>query len=701
MKIPLEWLKECVTIRLKPEALAERLTMAGLEVVAIHDVDGQPVFDIEVTPNRPDCLSIIGIAREVAAITGQRLKLPSAKSWPAPARVGPGELGAGSKKGVRRRSAPSSQLLAKILIEDKKHCQRYIGRLIDGVTIKPSPEWMQKRLIACGARPINNVVDITNYVLFEYGQPLHAFDFAKLSGGTILVRAARANESITTLDGLKRTVTPETLVIADAKQAVAVAGIMGGMGSEVTPQTTTVLLESALFDPISIRRTGRRLGLTSESSYRFERGVDPVGVATASARASGLIQELAGGEECRVIDVGQGPAARTVIVMDGRRVKQRLGVPVSSSEIRTHLARLGCLVASSGSSETVRVTVPSFRRDVTHEVDLHEELARLMGYERIPATVPTGSFPARRAGSATYAQRHELQRLCASLGLCEAKTWSLLSEQALTRCGISPTSAARVSNPLSQDHAYVRPSLLMGLLQALRHNVTHGASSIRFFELGAVVPPEASAERTQLGLLISGTWLRDWSMKAQPSDFFLLKGLLEAIAGRATQQPIHLTVQPHPWAEAGQSATVLLGERRLGAAGKIAPRILAALDVKHDAWFAECDADLLGVARATDRRVMAPSSIPAAKRDISFLLDVSVAYAEAARVIQQAAGPAASQVELIDRYDRGAQVPSGKYSLTFSIAYHDPARTLAADEVDALHQRVAQALAQHLGAVRR
>jgi phenylalanyl-tRNA synthetase beta chain len=315
MRVPLEWLKDYVAIRLKPEALAHRLTMAGLEVTGIATVDGQPVFDIEVTPNRADCLSIIGIAREVAAMTGQRLKLP---------KFGVRNSEFGMQRKHSQLRIPHSAF--RIRIVDRKGCRRYIGRLLTGVTVGPSPSWMQRRLSACGIRPINNVVDITNYVLLEYGQPLHAFDVERLAQRTILVRRATEKEAITTLDGVARTLSPDMLVIADASRAVAVAGVMGGVGSEVTPRTAAVLLESAWFDPVTVRRTSRALGLASESSYRFERGVDQVGVETASARAASLICQLAGGTEQACLDAGEKPAVKPAIVVDASRAGRWLGV---------------------------------------------------------------------------------------------------------------------------------------------------------------------------------------------------------------------------------------------------------------------------------------------------------------------------------------------------------------------------------------
>jgi len=682
MKVPLEWLKNYVTIKLASRALAERLTMAGLEVIGIHDIDGQPVFDIEVTPNRSDCLSIIGIAREVAAITGQRLKLP----------LGQGAVG--KRQGNRKtKSLPCPTPHApcpSIHIEDRKGCSRYIGRLIEGVKVGPSPEWMQRRLIACGARPINNLVDITNYVLFEYGQPLHAFDATRLADQTIVIRRAIANEPITTLDGVSRKLTPEVLVIADAKRPVAIAGIMGGVGSEVTQATTDVLLESACFDPVLIRRTGRMLGLSSESSYRFERGIDPISVETASARAAALICELSGGREVALKDVGTQPAARPVIQLDATRASRWLGLPLDPSTIRTTLARLGCRVASTDARGVVHVTPPSFRQDLRRDVDLYEELARMVGYDRIPATLPQmAMIESQTERSTSYWRIESLRCLCASLGFTEAVTWSLISEPALTQCRMAPTSAARLANPLSQDHALLRPSLLMGLLQSVRHNLTQGASGVRLFEVGSVV--NNGKEQLRLGLILSGVWSRDWRAKA-PGDFFHLKGVMESLIHRLCTGALHLKPAGVPWSEPQQAAEVRLGERSVGVAGQVALAITQALDIEQGVWFAELIVEELLTARRPAPIVRAPAMLPPVKRDLSVLVGEEVPFASLDRVIHEVAGTLASRIELIDRYT-GKSIPQGKVSLTFSIEYRDPARTLTATEVDGLHQRITQALA--------
>ena len=683
MKVPLAWLKAYVAVRLSPKALAERLTMAGLEVVGIEAVDGQPILDIEVTPNRADCLSIIGVAREVAAVTGQRLKLPSAQ---------------GSRLEARGKTPPAK---LTIRIEERKGCQRYIGRLLAGVKVGPSPSWMQERLAACGLRPINNIVDITNYVLLEYGQPLHAFDFARLAGGAILVRRARPQEPITTLDGLRRALTPEMLVIADADRAVAVAGVMGGMGSEVTQETTTVLLESALFDPLTVRRTARALGLVSESSYRFERGVDPVGVEAASARAAALIRELAGGEDVALEDVGAKLAKPAAIPLDVTRLGRWLGARIDPPTVRTTLARLSCQVLSSSQSATMHVRPPSFRRDLVREEDLYEEVARTVGYDRLPATLPTAPLAASGRGGEEdgYRRAHALKRLCAGLGLQEVVTWSLVSETDLTRCGFSARQAIRLANPLSCDHAYLRPGLLIGLLQAVRRNVTQGAEGIRLFELGRVADPATHAETPRLGIALSGVWARSWR-GSEPCDFFKLKGVAEALIRRCCDGTLRVVAAEQPWMRRGEGAELRLDGRVIGVAGAVARPVLEALDLEQAVWVAELSVEALLAREHATKTVESPVTFPPVKRDLSVLVGEGAAFEAIDRVIREVAGALAGRVELIDRYT-GAQIPTGKVSLTFSIEYQDPARTLTASEADARHRQIGQALIERFGAVLR
>jgi phenylalanyl-tRNA synthetase beta chain len=564
------------------------------------------------------------------------------------------------------------------------------------VKIGSSPAWMQQRLIACGVRPINNIVDITNYVLLEYGQPLHVFDADRLAGRTILVRRARVAERMTTLDEVARELTGDMLVIADAERAIAVAGVMGGLGSEVTPKTVNVVLESALFDPVTVRRTARALGLVTEASYRFERGVDPVGVETASQRAAELMCSIAGGCERTLRDAGAKPSSKTVVSVREDRLNRWLGTRLSPATIRTTLAKLSCRVMSSEGQATLRVAAPSFRRDLREAVDLYEEVARLTGYKQIPSRVPTASLAVREtAASARFHRVQALRRSCASLGLSETINWSLVSSGDLARIG--GPEAVLLANPLSQDHAHLRPSLLIGLLHVVRRNVARGAARVCAFELGQVFSPgRESAERLRLGLVLSGVWARDWQ-GTQACDFFRLKGLIELLASRWAGVSIGMRQTDAPWSEPGQGADVLVNGQPLGDIGQVAQRIVEALDIEQDVWFAELDAETLLGSWDQVRSVQSPIAFPPVRRDVSIVVADTIPFEEVDRVIREVGGPLAVRIELIDRY-AGRQTPPGKHSLTFSIEYRDRARTLTAEAVDALHRCIGQALVSRFAA---
>ncbi|MBI4323492.1 MAG: phenylalanine--tRNA ligase subunit beta [Candidatus Omnitrophica bacterium] len=680
MKVPLEWLRQYVRLPgdLPSVDLAQRLTMAGSEVVGIEQTAGGEVLDLEITPNRPDCLSVIGVAREVAAITHQRLKLPTF--------------------GVRKRPpqfrTPHSAL--RIQIEDRTGCRRYIGRLLEGVKIGPSPEWMQRRLRACGFRPINNVVDITNYVLLEWGQPLHAFDANALQKGTVVIRRARPGETLVTLDVVPRILEPEMLIIADANRPVAIAGVMGGLDTQVTNLTKRVILESAYFEPLTIRRTARRLGLASESSYRFERGVDPAGVERASQHASQLIQELAGGVERAVESAGKSRQASASIVLGQGRLNSRLGVEIPPQVVANSLRSLGCAVRRSAGGW--RVQAPSFRRDIRQDVDLIEEVARVWRYERLPSSIPAASLLAEPSAASPYARAHTLRTTCAGLGLSEVITWALVSESELAKLGVSER-AVSLANPLSRDHAVLRPTLVGGLLQVAARNLAQGASGVRCFELGKVFEPSREdrggvREELRLGLLLAGSWEHSWQ-GTQANDLFRLKGIVEQLAGRLAPTPSGLRAEPVGvrWAQPGRSMRVWAGPQRLGDIGQVARRVCDAYDCAAPVWIAELEAGVLLGAQREDGQATVPSAFPPVKRDVSFLVDRSVAYAEVATLIRSVGSPLAVGVSLIDRYT-GPTVQPTKHSLTFAVEYRDPSRTLTAEEVDRLHQRIIHALTE-------
>ncbi|MBI3323952.1 MAG: phenylalanine--tRNA ligase subunit beta [Candidatus Omnitrophica bacterium] len=687
LRIPFEWLKERVTIRLSPEALAQTLTMAGFEVTGIESVDGEPVFSFEITPNRADCLSVIGLAREVAAITGAKLKLPAVQ-------------GSSLKVQGRPRTSnlePRTSLV--IRIEDRQGCRLYIGRRIDGIRIGPSPAWMQKRLVACGLRPINNVVDITNYVLLEYGQPLHAFDDDRLAERTLVVRRARAGEQLVTIDGQPRALSAQALVIADARQPVAVAGVMGGRDSAVNQTTTTILLESAWFDPVLIRRTVRGLGLASDSSYRFERGVDIHGVEAASRRAAELLVKLAGGRVVAVVQAGACGATQPRVTLRHARVNRLLGTELKPAAVARLLRALGCQVATGSGAWQVRA--PSYRRDLRQDVDLIEEVARIGGYERLPEATPRGLLAVPNP-DASHQDRERLRELCASLGLWEVMSWALVSPEEASRMTSAggAAGATPVVNPLTRDHAMLRPSLMVGVLRALAHNAAQGCRDAALFELGAVFPREPSGmvrESWRLGIGLAGVWDQHWQGK-QSAGLFRLKGIVEQIVERwtgafPTADPCLLA-----WGETGRSVELRCADELIGHMAEVQAGLREGVKLDRPVWAAELDLAALSRHARREVRAIAPSPFPPVKRDLSILVDKQASFRALKELIGSVGQPLAARIDLIDRYADQPPVPAGKQSLTFSIEYRDPSRTLTADEVDAVHRQITDALARQFGA---
>jgi phenylalanyl-tRNA synthetase beta chain len=465
----------------------------------------------------------------------------------------------------------------------------------------------------------------------------------------------------------------------------------------VVNTTTRILLESAHFDPLSVRRTARALGVASESSYRFERGIDPQGVEAASRRAAGLMVTYAGGRESAVKDVGMRVPKRLVMSLEPMRVQRWLGASLQPAKAARALSALGFSVRRQAARWTV--SVPSFRRDVRQDVDLIEELARLTGYERLKPTVPcaplgTGS----EEGTQRYRRVQALRNLCTQLGLWEVVTWTLVADADLKPMNPPGARHVRLSNPLSQDHAVLRPTLLVGMLRAVAKNLGHGARAVRFFELGNVVHPGTTPQETlQLGIGLSGSWERSWQ-GTHKIDLFRLKGMVEQFVSRVSREPLRAATSSRAWAEPGQCMHLFLDDQPLGDVGQVARRVCEAFDIEEPVWFGELAVEVL-LSRARASVKTAPfSAFPPVKRDLSFLVERRVAFAELLQLIQTTGFPLASHVELIDRYTDHPQVPTTHHSLTFSIEYRDPRRTLTATEVDQLHHRIGQALIERFGA---
>jgi phenylalanyl-tRNA synthetase beta chain len=651
--------------------------------LGIEDV----VLDIDVTPNRGDCLSVLGIAREIAALTGTRLRR--------------------QRLGVHERGAPAGQSVT-VRIDDPAGCGRYAARVVRGLRVAPSPPWMQQRLLAVGLRPINNVVDATNWVMIERGQPLHAFDFDRLPQPQIVVRRAGAARALRTLDGVERALQADDVLITTGAEPVAIAGIMGGAASEVTDATTTVLLESAWFDPGSVRRTARRLDLPSEAAYRFERGVDPAGVVAALDRVAALIERVAGGTVAPgVIDVFPGHQPPAPIHVRLRRVEEVLGVNVNRTEVTARLKALGANV-SLGPKGSLAVVPPSFRSDLTREIDVIEEVARVGGYDRIPAVMPVvplegGRIPERMEGV------RELKRVLLAQGLFEAVSVSFTAARLneVFRGVNVPGRSVRLLNPMSRDEAELRRSLLGGLLAAWRLNASHGARGVAAFSVGKVfwdlstspgAAPATPGEGWRLAGVLAGEVPQRGLGEKRGVEFGDAKGTVELLLERlrltdaARWQPLaDESGTFHP----GRSAVVEVGGANVGCVGALHPERETELDVRGPHWLFELDLDRVLAYRPPRLSYRELPRFPAVVRDVAVVVDEAF---PSDRVIEFVTGRRHELIESVVMFDQyvGAPLPPGKKSLAYSVAYRAADRTLTDDEVNRVHAEVIGALTHAL-----
>ena len=640
---------------------------------------GDAVFDLEVTPNRPDCLSVLGVAREVAALTKQEVRLPSS---------------------AYDETGPEIDKHVSVEIADPDLCRRYCASLIEGVKIGPSPAWMQQRLTACGMRPINNIVDITNYVMLEYGQPLHAFDFRRIGGAKIIVRRARTGEKLTSLDVVERALSPEMLVIADQAIPVAIAGVMGGADSEVTEITTSVLLESANFNQVSIRRTSVGLKLRSEASMRFERGISPELTVPALRRATQLMLQIAGGQAARgLADVYPGKKEAKVIQLRTPSVRRLLGLEVSQEQIVNILTSLAFQCAPTGAEETT-VTVPYWRMDVNEPADLAEEVARIMGYAAIPTTMLSSELPQQQVNTG-LAFREQLRDLMVAAGFQEVITYSLTSQDKLAKAA-SAENATRVANPLSTELEYLRTSLRPGLLSTLAANQKYEEGGIRLFEIGRVFLGRGNDlpdEREVLGGVVSGprgtlSWLRE---KGQ-SDFFDAKGTVESVLSRLGIEADY-EASSEEKLRPGRVARVVVGQTVVGIIGELHPKVAESFELlPQPVALFEIDIERLLSSTKEERSYHPLSRFPRSVRDIAVLVDVQVPAKKMLDIVR--AVSLVSQVSLFDLYS-GKQVPAGKKSVAFRIAYQSDSHTLTEEELETAENEILSRLAKDVGATRR
>ena len=682
------------------------------------------VLDVNITPNRPDATSHVGVARDVAALTGRPLRVPTVS--------------------VPRRGGEAAEAI-EVQIDDADGCGRYSAVLVRGVTVGPSPEWLRKRLEAVGGRSINNVVDVTNYVMRELGQPLHAFDLAKVAAARIVVRSSTAGDVLQTLDGVERKIPEDAVLICDSDRPIAIGGVMGGANSEVDNGTTDVLIESAWFDPVRVRRAARALGLSTDASYRFERGVDPTGQARAAARAASLIVDVAGGTVVPgMAEAHPHPHRPVSVLLRPGRMRRLLGAAVPLDEAGGLLRSIGfeveeapagaldafaeeimrseSLVAAEHAADSsgFRVTVPPFRPDVTREVDVIEEVARLWGFDRIedpayasvPLQPPAEDLSERRLATVT--------RGLVGVGFREVYTNSLVSDSTAVRFADAAVTGydvdpVRTLNPISQEMAALRTSLLPGLLEVVAYNQARGADVLRLFELGRVYargarlgpnedvsePIAGYHEHTALSVVMAGAATeRGWDTSPRAVDFFDLKGaLVHALSGLDLPAIEEIAVQEI-------AGNALLAERlilecsgrRLGVVGRVAPALATRMDLRGEVFVAEVDADLVAALDQRDGppRYVPVSPFPVVERDLAVVLDEAVPVGPLAATIREAGQPLVQDVRVFDLF-RGERVGTGQKSVAFSIRM-GAGRTLTDEEVDGRMRRIVKSLEAEHGA---
>jgi phenylalanyl-tRNA synthetase beta chain len=637
------------------------------------------LIEIDLTPNRPDCTSVIGVAREVAAFVGTTLKTPL--------------------DGMTLPEMNTTPVEFDVDVQDAD-CSRYAARLLKNVTIAPSPWWLKRYLLAVGLRPINNVVDITNFVMMEYGQPLHAFDYSFLAGGKIIVRKARDGERMNTLDGTEQTLDSGMLMICDAEKPVAVAGVMGGENSEVSNTTTEVLLESACFNPISIRRTARKLNMGTDSSYRFERGVDPELAPRALERAVRLIVELAGAEEIPGgIDYTGGVKQPETLSLRVSRTNDLLGYTFTSEDLQVMLSSIE-LTVKKIDDDTLAVTPPSFRIDLEREVDLIEEVARLKGYNEFPQTMPVVSMSTVQ-DDAMRLLRKDISSIMTASGFNEAINYSFVSPKHSDMLGLAEDDPLRrtvsLLNPLGEDQSVMRTTLLPGLLENVRHNINRQCPDIRLFEIGKGFHPvqesDQPVEKQYVTAVVSGRRNPGTAVLhfgVEKGDILDMKGVVSQLIAELGLENIDFDLAPQdvkPYAEKGSIFRLVSPSGIVGECGKIHSRTLKEFGIKQDVYYLDCELDLLLKQKLARKNFTSLPKYPSVKWDIAMLVPDTVGAGDIVDAVNNAGEPLIEQAELFDVY-RGKPIKEGLKSVAVTVTYRSPDQTLDDETVGQVHKKI-------------
>ncbi len=659
---------------------------------------GDVVLDLEITPNRPDCLSMTGMAREVGAMYQADVTDP---------------LAAMAAKLPELTAGASAADAVSVEVADPERCARYTARVIDNVKVGPSPDWLAERVTAAGARSINNVVDVTNYILFLFGQPLHAFDFDRLAGADgvarIVVRPAGDGEEFTTLDGAERVLTSDMTVIATPERAVALAGVMGGLETEVTDDTTTVLLEAATFERGRTSRTSRNLGLISESSMRYERGVDDNPVELISQAAAALLAEVSGGTvRPGVVDAYAERTLPRELAFRIPRFCAMMGADIPAAFVVDALTRLGCTVSSDADADVLAVTAPTFRPDLEREIDLYEEVLRLWGMDRIPASLPGSP---QRVGTRTEAERtlDTVNETLRAAGLNETMTYSFAEPADLERLRLPDAGLGEpveLLNPLNADQSVMRQSIVPGLLRSVAYNLARGVADVQLYEVGTVFAAaegrKKPKERRRIaGALAGAMGDAAWNRPRVPFDFFDGKGVLESLARELALPKVRfraLAADEAPHLQPGRAAEMLSGGTVIGWVGELHPLAARAFEIDVPVTVFELDASALVKAAQPARPYVDVPVFPAVSVDVALVVDEGVTHERLVQCMTSAGGKLLEDVRLFDVYRDEERVGAGKKSMAYSLTYRAPDRTLTGEEVEKAHGRLLTKVEKATGA---
>jgi len=644
------------------------------------------VLDVNVTPNRSDCLSMIGIAREVAAITGKKMKLPTVKI---------------------KEKAEDIHSLTSVEIIDSDLCPRYTARVIKNVNIGPSPLWMKVRLEAAGLRAINNIVDVTNFVMLEMGQPLHAFDFRYLEEGRIVVRKSKENEEFISLDGKSRVLPADTLLICDGVKPVAIGGIMGGLNSEVKDDTRMILLESAYFNPPSIRRSARKLAMPTDAAFRFERGIDPEGVVRALNRAAQLIAELSQGSVCKnyIDEYPRKIPAIEDIPLRMKRIHQIIGTNIEAKDVVRILRGIDMIVKPGGKGRYC-VTPPTCRVDISREVDLIEEIARLYGYDRVPVTLPDVSVTEMEVIPRLDLEE-KIRQLLIGDGFTEIINYSFGTPQAADMLSLSDRDErrnfVRIKNPLGEDLSAMRTTMVYGLLEAAKRNANNGSFDLKIFEIGRIFlhrrDGELPEERNMLSGLITGKITDDLWNSGKMVDFYTLKGSLENISHDLKITNCHyIATMDECFLHPGKACKILFNDRQIGVAGEIHPNVLERIDSKNNIYVFEINLDILcDIYRGSKIFYQELSKYPSVTRDAAFVVSERMEADKMINIVWQQKEDLLENVSVFDIY-MGKGIPEGTKSLGLRFSYRATDKTLTDEEASAVHERIVQKTVSLTGA---